>query len=111
MTVSTIIYTKVNMANQATGQQMPGMKVMMYMMPIMFLGIFNSYAAGLSYYYFLANMITFLQMFIIRKFVDEDKLYAKIKLKQKAAGPPKKSKFQKRMEEMAKQRGMAPPRK
>jgi YidC/Oxa1 family membrane protein insertase len=111
MTVSTIIYTKVNMANQATGSQMPGMKMMMYMMPVMFLGIFNSYASGLSYYYFLANMITFLQMFIIRKFVDEDKLHAKIKLKQKAAGPPKKSKFQKRMEDMAKQRGMAPPRK
>jgi YidC/Oxa1 family membrane protein insertase len=106
MTVSTIIYTKVNMANQATGSQMPGMKVMMYMMPVMFLGIFNSYASGLSYYYFLANMITFLQMFIIRKFVDEDKLRAKIQLNQKKAGPVKKSKFQKRMEDLAKQRGV-----
>lgn len=111
MTVSTIIYTKVNMANQATNNQMPGMKMMMYMMPIMFLGIFNSYASGLSYYYFLANMITFLQMFIIRKFVDEDKLRAKIQLNQKKSGPAKKSKFQKRMEELAKQRGVNMPKR
>jgi len=111
MTVSTIIYTKVNMANQATSNQMPGMKMMMYMMPVMFLGIFNSYASGLSYYYFLANMITFLQMFIIRKFVDEDKLRAKIQLNQKKAGPAKKSKFQKRMEELAKQRGVNMPKR
>ena len=111
MTVSTIIYTKIN--NDMTGQsnQMPGMKTMMYMMPIMFLGFFNNYSAGLSYYYFLANIITFTQMFIFRKLIDEDKVRAKIQMKKKSTKPKKKSGFQKRLEEMAKQQGVQVPKK
>jgi YidC/Oxa1 family membrane protein insertase len=103
MTVSTLIYTRMN--NQMMGQQqsMPGMKTMMYLMPIMFLGIFNNYASGLSYYYFLANVITFMQMFAFRKLVNEDKLRLKIEANKKKA-PKKKSAFQKRLEEAAKQR-------
>ena len=104
MTVSTIMYTYMNnqmMANQT--QQMPGMKTMMYLMPIMFLGIFNSYASGLSYYYFLANVITFGQMFVFRYAINEDKLRAKIELNKKKP-PKKKSAFQKRLEEAAKQK-------
>ncbi len=103
MTVSTLIYTKMN--NQMMGQQqsMPGMKTMMYLMPIMFLGIFNNYASGLSYYYFLANVITFLQMYAFRVMVNEDKLRAKIEANKKKA-PKKKSAFAKRLEEAAKQR-------
>lgn len=106
MTVSTIIYTKMNSQMMSGGTQMPGMKLMMYLMPIMFLGIFNNYSSALSYYYFLANVITFGQMFIIRRFVDEDKLRAKLQAnKQK---PVKKSKFQQRLEEAAKQKGYKP---
>ncbi len=103
MTISTLIYTKMN--NQMMGQQqsMPGMKTMMYLMPIMFLGIFNNYASGLSYYYFLANVITFLQMYAFRVMVNEDKLRAKIEANKKKA-PKKKSGFTKRLEEAAKQR-------
>ncbi len=104
MTVSTIMYTYVN--NQMMGQQtqtMPGMKTMMYLMPILFLGLFNNYASGLSYYYFLANIITFFQMWLFRKFLDEDKLRKKIEAAKKK--PVKKSAFQKRLEEAAKKRG------
>jgi YidC/Oxa1 family membrane protein insertase len=73
----------------------------MYLMPIMFLGLFNSYSAGLSYYYMLVNIITFLQMYLFRVFLDDDKLRKQIELaKQK---PVKKSGFQKRLEEMQKQ--------
>jgi YidC/Oxa1 family membrane protein insertase len=72
-------------------------------MPIMFLGIFNDYASGLSYYYFLANIITFGQMFVFRYAIDEDKLRAKIQANKKK--PKKKSGFQKRLEEAAKKRG------
>ena len=50
MTVTNIVYTKVSMSS--SGNQMPGMKWMMYLMPLMFLVFFNNYAAGLSYYYF-----------------------------------------------------------
>jgi YidC/Oxa1 family membrane protein insertase len=84
-------------------QTMPGMKTMMYLMPIMFLGLFNNYASGLSYYYFLANIITFIQMWLFRKFLDEDKLRKKIEAAKKR--PVKKSAFQKRLEEAAKKRG------
>ena len=104
MTISTIMYTYVN--NQMMGSQtqtMPGMKTMMYLMPIMFLGIFNNYASGLSYYYFLANIITFFQMWIFRKAINEEKLRQKIEANKKK--PVKKSKFQKRLEEAAKRRG------
>lgn len=105
MTVSTIMYTYLNnqmMGSQAT--QMPGMKTMMYLMPIMFLGIFNNYASGLSYYYFLANVITFGQMFVFRYAINEDKLRATIE-RNKKKPPKKKSAFQKRLEEAAKQKG------
>lgn len=100
MTVSTIFYTRINNQMMASSQQMPGMKVMMYMMPIMFLGIFNNYASGLSYYYFLANVITFGQMFLIKRFIDEDAL--RKKLQANKAKPKKKSNFSKKLEEMQK---------
>ena len=82
-------------------QAMPGMKLMMYLMPIMFLGIFNSYSAGLSYYYLLVNLFTFLQMYIFKISINEDRLRKKIELAKKK--PVKKSNFQKRLEEMQKQ--------
>ena len=107
MTISTIIYTYLN--NQMMGsssQQMPGMKTMMYIMPIMFLGIFNNYSSGLSYYYLLVNLITFAQMYIFRWFVDEDKLHKKIQ--ENKLKPVKVSNFQKRLEDMAKKRGYNP---
>ncbi len=87
----------------SSSQQLPGMKTMMYIMPIMFLGVFNNFSSGLSYYYFLANMITFAQMFIIRRTINEDKLHAQIQENKKKI--VKKSSFQKRLEDMAKQRG------
>jgi len=101
MTISTIMYTKMNNDMMGSTQQMPGMKTMMYLMPIMFLGFFNNYSAGLSYYYMLANLFTFAQMFLIRRFVNEDKLHARIQ--ENKAKPVKKSSFQKRLEDMTKQ--------
>jgi YidC/Oxa1 family membrane protein insertase len=103
MTISTIIYTRMN-SNQMSGQsQMPGMKVMMYMMPVMFLFWFNSYASALSYYYFLANIITFGQMFVIKRyFIDEEALFKKLQENKKK--PRKKSGWQERMEKMARER-------
>ncbi len=107
MTVSTIMYTYMNNQMMSAQTQMPGMKTMMYLMPIMFLGIFNGYASGLSYYYFLANIITFGQMFVFRYAINEDKLRAKIEINKKKP-KKKKSGFQKRLEEAAKQRGYNP---
>jgi YidC/Oxa1 family membrane protein insertase len=110
MTISTIMYTYMNNQMMSAQTQMPGMKTMMYLMPIMFLGIFNSYASGLSYYYFLANIITFGQMFVFRYAINEDKLRAKIEINKKKPAK-KKSGVQKRLEEAAKQRGYNPKKK
>lgn len=96
MCLSTLMYTHMN--SQMTGNQMPGMKWMMYLMPVMFLGFFNNYASALSYYYFLANIFTFSQMFFMRKFVDEKAILAQLEANKKK--PKKKSKFQKKLEEM-----------
>jgi YidC/Oxa1 family membrane protein insertase len=101
MTVSTIIYTRMNSQMTGGGAQMEQMKWMMYLMPIIFLGVFNNYAAGLSYYYFLANVTTFGQQFAIRQFVDDEKIHKKMQETKKK--PKKKSSFQKRLEDMAKQ--------
>ena len=111
MTVSTLVYTKMNQDMRGSTQtQMPGMKTMMYLMPIMFLGIFNNYASGLSYYYFLANVITFSQMYLIRQTIDESKIRKQIEINKKKPAK-KKSSWQKRLEDTAKHRGYKPPKK
>ncbi len=104
MFVSTIIYTWMNAKyyTPATQQQMPGMKFMMYFMPFIFLSFMNSYSSGLSWYYFLANVITFLQTWAMRKFVSDDKLRAQIDAHMKK--PVKVSAFQQRLQDIAKQR-------
>jgi YidC/Oxa1 family membrane protein insertase len=81
----------------------PGMQTMMYMMPVMFLFIFNDFASALSYYYFLTNVITFGQQAIIKRFVDDEALLKKLNEHKKK--PVSKSTFQKRLEEMAKKKG------
>ncbi len=111
MFVSTIIYTYLNssMMPQQGSAQMPGMKFMMYFMPVIFLAVMNKYAAGLSWYYFLANMFTFLQNFIIKKIVSDAKIRSQIEENMKK--PVKVSNFQKRLQEMAKQRQQLPAKK
>ncbi len=84
MTISSVIYTRINDQMMGSSQtQMPGMKVMMYMMPVMFLFWFNDYSSGLSYYYLLANLLTFAQVYIIRGTIDEKKLHAQIEANKK----------------------------
>ncbi|MGB0917006.1 MAG: membrane protein insertase YidC [Flavobacteriales bacterium] len=109
MTVSTIFYTRLNMSMQAGNPQMEQMKWMMYLMPVMMLGWFNSYASGLSYYYFLANIMTFGQNYAFKFLVDDEAIHKKLQENKKK--PKKQSNFQKRLEDMAKQRGYQPPAK
>jgi YidC/Oxa1 family membrane protein insertase len=105
MTITTIISQYMNSQTQNT-DAMPGMKTMMYLMPVMFLFILNGYASGLSYYYFLANVITIGQMYVFRFMIDEEKIRAQIQLNKKK--PVVKSKFQQKLEEMSKQQGVKP---
>ena len=105
MTITNILYTKINMDSTGGGQQMPGMKLMMYLMPLMFLFIFNNYASGLSYYYFVSLLITITQTYIFRKCINEEKVLAKLKENQKK--PRKKSGFMARLEEAQRQQQAA----
>jgi len=74
---------------------------MMYLMPILFLGFLNNYSAGLSWYYFLANLFTFAQTWIMQNYViDSEALHAKIQANK--TKPVKQSKFQQRLEQMQK---------
>lgn len=100
MTITNILYTKVTM-DQSGQNTMPGMKWMMYLMPLMFLFFFNNYAAGLSYYYFLSLLITIIQTWAFRKFVDEKKVLAEMEANAKK--PRKKSGFMARLEEAQRQ--------
>lgn len=101
MTATNIIYTKVTMASQPSSNAMPGMKWMMYLMPLMFLVFFNNYAAGLSYYYFLSLLITIIQTYVFRHVVSEEKMRAK--MAEAAKKPRKKSGFMARLEEAQRQ--------
>ncbi len=100
MGVSMWGYSKMTMSQQASTQTMPGMEFMqVWLMPIMMVFICNNLSAGLSYYYLLSNLITIGQNWAIRKwFVDEDKIYETLKKKANSKEPPKKSKFQQRLD-------------
>lgn len=104
MTITNILYTKVTMG-QSGQTTMPGMKWMMYLMPVMFMFFFNNYAAGLSYYYLLSLLITIIQTWAFRKFVDEKKVLAQ--LEANAKKPRKKSSFMARLEEAQRQQEAA----
>lgn len=109
MAASTLVYTVYNSSNMPTQNQpgMPNMKVIMYIFPFMMLFFFNNFASGLSYYYFLANVISIFQMIAIKKFfIDEDKIKLQIAENKKKKSKKGKSKFQKKLDEMAKQRGL-----
>lgn len=104
MAISTLMYTMMNQSMTASNSQMPQMKYIMYAMPVMMFFWFNSYASGLSYYYLVANIITFTQQWIIRKSVDDEAIHAKLKAN-KDRPKKKKSKFQEQLEEMSKKQG------
>ena len=107
MTVSTLLTMK--MTGSSPGSDQPGMKMMMYMMPVMFMLILNNFSAGLTYYYFLANMLTYAQNMISKRFINADAVLAT--LEQNKKKPLKKSNWQQRLEAAAKQRGINPPKK
>jgi YidC/Oxa1 family membrane protein insertase len=102
MSVTNIVYTKYNLEQTNTGQeQMPGMKLMMYIMPVMMFFIFNSYPAGLNYYYFISTLITILQTILFRYFLNEEALLLKLEANKKKP-VKKKSGFMARLEEAQK---------
>ncbi len=101
MTVSTILINKAN----SQMQTMEGpMKTLQYVLPIMFLFIFNNFSSGLTYYYFLSNVASYAQINIFKRFVDEEKIRKEIELNKKRSQNTKKSSFQIRLDEAMKAR-------
>ncbi|MCE5347992.1 MAG: membrane protein insertase YidC [Bacteroidales bacterium] len=106
MTLATILTMKMS---GSTGTDQPGMKLMMYMMPVMFMFMLNNFSSGLTYYYFLANILSYGQNVVMKRFINADAVLATLEENKKK--PVKKSKWQQRLEAAAKQQGMNMPKK
>ena len=114
MAISMIFYTKNNsqmsMGGGMGGAQESQMKIMMWMMPVMMAVFLNSFAAGLTLYYFAANMVTMGQQFVIKKFfINEDKIHAKLQANK--TKPKKKGMFAKQLDKMSDSQEIAQNRK
>ena len=101
MAVTMWIYSKMTMSGQATAND-PNAQSMQFMtkwmMPIMMFFICNSLSAALSYYYLLSQLISMLQIWVIRKFiVKPEAVMAKLAAAENK--PVKKSRWQQRLEE------------
>ena len=101
MTAATFLYTWQN--NQLSPVQGP-MKTMSMVMPIIFLFVLNSFSSGLTFYYFVSTLLTFVQQAIIKRFVDEGKIKAIMEenRKKNVASGGKKSRFMSKLEEAMK---------
>lgn len=88
--------------NMPTQPGMPNMKFIIYLSPVMMLFFFNSYASGLSLYYFVSNLITILIMLVIKHLIlDDKKIHAQIEFNKQQ--PKKESGFQRKMRELMEQ--------
>ncbi|MFY0599020.1 MAG: membrane protein insertase YidC [Cyclobacteriaceae bacterium] len=103
MTASTILYTWSN--SQMTASVQGPMKTLQYIMPIMFLFFLNNYASGLTFYYFVSNIVSFGQIALFKKLIDEDKIKGILEENRKKNVNKKKSSFQQRLDEAMKAQG------
>lgn len=105
MALTLLIQTKMagGGMDQPSQPGMPNMKFMLYLMPVMMLLWFNSYSSGLTYYYFLANILTIGQTLVIRRMIDDEKIHAVMQANAAKNKNRKKSKFQLRYEELLRQ--------
>jgi YidC/Oxa1 family membrane protein insertase len=106
MTASTFLTMR--MTGSSPGSDQPGMKLMMYMSPVMIMLFLNSFSSGLTYYYFLANILTYAQNIISKRFINTDAVL--LTLEENKKKPIKKSKWQEKLESVSKQRGINSPR-
>lgn len=94
--VTTLIYTYYNSRHMDFSAQ-PAMKYMQYIMPVMFLGFFNSFASGLTCYLLFSNIFNILQTIVTKNYIiDQEKI--KRELEAYRNKPKKKGGFQARLE-------------
>jgi len=101
MAISNVFYTRMTMSQNSSATAMPGMKTMMMLMPIMLLFFLNSFSSALNYYYFVSTVMTFLITWVTSKLINEEKVHRMVAEARKK--PVVKSKWQQRLENMAKQ--------
>jgi YidC/Oxa1 family membrane protein insertase len=106
MTASSLLTMK--MTGSSPGSDQPGMKLMMYMTPVMFMLFLNNFSSGLTYYYFLANILTYAQNIISKRFINTDAVL--LTLKENNKKPVEKSKWQEKLESVSRQRGINTPK-
>ncbi|KXX72285.1 membrane protein insertase YidC [Flammeovirga sp. SJP92] len=88
--------------NQSQVQSNPQMQMVSYISPVFFLFFFNSFAAGLTYYYFVSNCITIVQQIASKKFVNEEKIRAVMEENKKKNANKKAGGFAARLDEAMK---------
>ncbi len=97
--VTTVMYTYYNTKHMDFSGQPAAMKYMQYLMPVMFMGFFNSYASGLTAYLFFSNLFNIGQTLVTKNFIiDHEKI--KLELEENKKKPKKKGGFQERMAAM-----------
>jgi YidC/Oxa1 family membrane protein insertase len=101
MTLSTLGYTYVQNQNNPMQQQGP-MKTMQYFFPLMIMFFLNNFSSGLTYYYFLSNVITIGQQLLIARFIDDKAIRSKLETRKQKRSGKKKSGFASRLEEAMK---------
>jgi YidC/Oxa1 family membrane protein insertase len=91
-----------SMQTTPTDNSNPALKYMPFIMPVIFLGVFNKMPAALTFYYVVSNVFTIILQYVITNYViNHDKIKAQIQ-ENKQKGP-KTSKFMEKMAEMQKQ--------
>jgi YidC/Oxa1 family membrane protein insertase len=107
--ISMLIYTYYNSKHMDMTAN-PAMKYMQYLMPVMFLGFFNSYASGLTCYLLFSNILNITQTIVTKNYIiDQDKIQEELEAYKKKP-KKKKSGFRERlsqaMEEQQKQQAI-----
>lgn len=99
--ITTIAYTYYN-SQQMDMSANPAMKYMQYIMPVMFIFFFNSFASGLTCYLVFSNLFNILQTLITKNYIiNHGKIMEELEAYRKK--PKKKGGFQERLESALKE--------
>lgn len=99
--ITTLIYTYYNTRHMDMTAN-PAMKYMQYIMPIMFLGFFNTFASGLTCYLLFSNILNITQTIVTKNYIiDQHKIEKELEAYRQK--PKKKGGFQERLEQALKE--------
>jgi YidC/Oxa1 family membrane protein insertase len=99
---SLIFFTVYSMKDADMSAQPAGMKQLQYLSPILFMVMFNSYAAGLSLYMLFSNILNIAQTIITKNYVIDHAAIRSL-LETNKKNPKKKSAFREKFDNMLKE--------